>query len=186
MLLCPRCGEPVEPGQEYCLTCGGRLPGRGTAPGVREGASWILRAAGALAVAAVGAALAIVASSGDAGTNRMLTATGGFATVPSAGGQTETPSARATGWPGTQDGWTIVLASVPQTEGRRVAAARAQAARRNGLRQVGILDSSSYASLRPGYWVVFTGIYGSEAEATSELARAKRFAREATVRRIVR
>ena len=69
--------------------------------------------------------------------------------------------------------------------GRRVAVARADQAAPAGSRQVGILDSSQYASLHPGYWVVFAGIYGSEAEATSELQRARRFARTATVRRIV-
>jgi hypothetical protein len=49
-----------------------------------------------------------------------------------------------------------------------------------------VLDSSSYASLRPGYWIVFTGIYTSEAEATSDLARARRVVGTADVRRIVR
>jgi hypothetical protein len=50
---------------------------------------------------------------------------------------------------------------------------------------VGIIDSSSYASLHPGYWVVFAGVYASEAEAASALGQARRAARSATVRRIV-
>ena len=115
-----------------------------------------------------------------------MTATGGFATVPETSTlPAETPSSGTAGWT-TEDGWTIVLASVPQAEGRRPAALRAREARKRGLRRVGVLDSSSYASLHPGYWVVFTGIYASEAEATSELEPARRFARTATVRRIVR
>jgi hypothetical protein len=48
-----------------------------------------------------------------------------------------------------------------------------------------VLDSSRYASLHPGYWIVFTGVYASEAEATSALEAARRFARTATVRRVV-
>ena len=112
---------------------------------------------------------------------------GGFVTVPPANTlPAEIPSAGTAGWPTAEDGWTIVLASVPQADGRRPAAAKARAARKSGLRRVGVLDSSAYASLHPGYWVVFTGIYTSEAEATSELERARRFARTATVRRIVR
>ena len=78
-----------------------------------------------------------------------------------------------------------MLASIPQTEGRRVAVARTREARRKRLSPVGILDSSSYASLHPGYWVVFTGIYSSEAEATSALQPARRASRTATVRRVV-
>jgi hypothetical protein len=53
------------------------------------------------------------------------------------------------------------------------------------LTAVGLLDSSRYASLHPGYWMVFSGIYASEAEATSDLEDARRFARTATVRRVV-
>ena len=53
----------------------------------------------------------------------------------------------------------------PQIEGRRVAVARTRQARRKGLSPVGILDSSRYASLHPGYYVVFQGVYDSEPEA---------------------
>jgi hypothetical protein len=56
---------------------------------------------------------------------------------------------------------------------------------RRRLSPVGILDSSRFASLHPGYWIVFTGIYGSEAEATSALQPARRASRTATVRRVV-
>jgi len=88
-------------------------------------------------------------------------------------------------WPTGEDGWTIALASLPQTGGRPAALARARAARAKGLTAVGLLDSSRYASLHPGYWMVFSGIYASEAEATSDLEDARRFARTATVRRVV-
>jgi hypothetical protein len=184
---CPRCGTPVEPGQEYCLGCGARLPGRGGAFGARKPVAWVPRAAAALVAAAGAAALAIAAGDGRSSGAGVVTATGEFATVPQASTlPAETPSSGTAGWPTTEDGWTIVLASVPQAEGRRPAALRAREARKRGIRRVGVLDSSSYASLHPGYWVVFTCIYTSEAEATSELEQARRFARTATVRRIVR
>jgi len=41
------------------------------------------------------------------------------------------------------------------------------------LANVGILNSSRFASLHPGYFVVFTGVFDSEAEATSALPRAR-------------
>jgi hypothetical protein len=41
------------------------------------------------------------------------------------------------------------------------------------LPQVGVLTSSSYASLQPGYYVVFTGVYGTDSEASSHVAAAR-------------
>jgi hypothetical protein len=88
-------------------------------------------------------------------------------------------------WPTDEEGWTIALTALPQTKGRAAALARARAARRRGLPQVGVLDSSSYASLHPGYWIVFSGVYSSEAEATSALEDARAASRAAVVRHVV-
>ena len=79
---------------------------------------------------------------------------------------------RSRGPPG-ERGWTIVLLSLPQANGRAAAAAQAKKARDGGLRRVGVLDSSRFASLHPGYYVVFQGVYDDEAEATSALQRAR-------------
>jgi hypothetical protein len=72
-------------------------------------------------------------------------------------------------WPASLDGWTIVLGSYPVTAGKATPLANADRAARNGLPDVGVLDSSSYASLHPGYYVVFTGEYDSEAQAQTAL-----------------
>lgn len=186
---CPRCGASLVRGQEYCLECGARLPRSGALgrAGARD-RGWILRAAVALGVALAGAALAVAATDGGNDVAKLVTATGGFATLPTSTtlpAPSEGNPGESLEWPAGEDGWTIALASVPQTSGRRLAVGRAEQARRRGLDSVGILDSSQYASLHPGYWVVFAGTYASEAEATSELQRARRFARTATVRRIV-
>lgn len=184
---CSRCGELVDAGQEYCLGCGARLPGPGRLDPREAGEGWLLRAGALLAVALVGTLLAVAATSGGRGDSDVLTATGGFATVPTVGTlpSGEAGEAEIAEWPAGAEGWTIALASIPQTEGRRAALGRARAARRRGLSSVGIIDSSSYASLHPGYWVVFAGVYASEAEAASALGQARRAARSATVRRIV-
>jgi hypothetical protein len=185
---CPRCGEPAALGQEYCLECGSRLPGTGQFGRARDpGPGWIVRTVVAFVIAVAGAAAAIAATGGDGERARVLTATGGFATVPSSS-TLPAPEAGASGiveWPAGDDGWTIALASVPQTRGRGPAIARTREARKRGLSPVGILDSSRYASLHPGYWLVFVGIYNSEAEATSALEPARRVSRTATVRRVV-
>jgi hypothetical protein len=77
-------------------------------------------------------------------------------------------------WPPGKNGWTIVLDSVPATNGRTVAVAEARQALHLGLKQVGVLDSGGYSSLHPGYFVVFAGIYDSQAEAQSHIIEAHR------------
>ncbi len=94
-------------------------------------------------------------------------------------------SSGKTEWPTGEEGWTVVLASLPKTGGQKAALTRARRASRKDLQEVGVLDSSRYASLHPGYWIVFAGVYSSEAEATSALGDARTFARSATVRRVV-
>jgi hypothetical protein len=73
-------------------------------------------------------------------------------------------------WPAGRSGYTVVLESIPTGAGRSLAVTRARDASRAGLPQVGVLDSSRYSSLHPGYYVVFSGIYSSRAQA--ERARA--------------
>lgn len=186
-MTCPRCGARALAGQEYCLECGVRLPGAGPVGRPASPRAWAVRSALALAIALGGTAAAVAATDSGGDSVEVVTATGGFATLPTTS-TLESPdgsAAEIVDWPVGEEGWTIVLASVPQTEGRRAAEARVRDARRKRLAAVGILDSSRYASLHPGYWVVFTGVYGSEAEATSALQPARRASRTATVRRVV-
>ena len=76
-------------------------------------------------------------------------------------------------WPRNANGWTIVLVSYPKTNGRPAALQTADKAARSGLGQVGVLDSSLYASLQPGYYVVFTGVYPAKTEADAAVATAR-------------
>jgi hypothetical protein len=185
MTTCPRCGEPLATGQEYCLVCGARV-GEVTARGGASGTRWALRIVATGVVALVGAAAAVAATGSDGGGGAVITAIGGFATTPdSAAGEAPVGRSGVAEWPTDEAGWTIALASLPQTEGRAVALNRARTARRKGLPQVGVLDSSRYASLHPGYWIVFSGVYSSEAEATSALEDARRTSRTAVVRHVV-
>jgi hypothetical protein len=100
----------------------------------------------------------------------VLTATGGSVTAPTPAVE---PSSRLAVWPMTQRGWTIILVSIPKVDGRDKAVAVAQHARTRGLPRVGVLDSSRFASLQPGYWMTFSGRYQSEADATGSLRRAR-------------
>ncbi len=179
---CPRCGATVAARQEFCVECGLRLPGpERFGPLPTETRSLRLRVVGLAAVAIAGAVTAIaIAADGD-DSEHILTATGGSVTAPT---RAVEPQSRLVVWPRSQTGWTIVLASVPKASGRDEAVAIAQRARTRRLPRVGVLDSSRFASLRPGYWMTFTGRYQSEADATGSLRRARAAVKGARVQRI--
>ena len=94
-------------------------------------------------------------------------------------------SGQLTQWPQGQNGWTIVLASIPQSAGRAAAIREARKALGAGLTDVGVLNSSSYSSLHSGYFVVFSGTYNSESEARGALSTAKGSYPQAYARQIV-
>jgi hypothetical protein len=95
------------------------------------------------------------------------TTTFGTTTLPT----TTAPTGTIISWPGGRDGYTVVLKSTPRSDGRGPAESAAQRAINAGLRDVGILDSSDYSSLRPGYYVTFSGVYNTLNEAQSALPR---------------
>ena len=84
------------------------------------------------------------------------------------------PAKALVAWPVGKGGWTIVLDSVPGLNGRAAAVAEAKQALHVGMPQVGVLDSAGFSSLHPGYFVVFSGIYDTEAEAQSHVIDAHR------------
>ena len=102
------------------------------------------------------------------GTTTFSTTTFGTTTF----GTTTTTGSNVT-WPPNKDGFTVVLKSVPTSNGRSQAEAAADKARTNGLSQVGILNSTDFSSLNPGYYVTFTGIYDTESQANAALPNAR-------------
>lgn len=158
---------------------------------------WIAPALLGLLIAVVGTGAAIAISDDGEPPAAVPTATGGSRTAPettstltapeptaparttappstTAPPATSAPPPPATlAWPPDREGWTIVLVSMPQSSGRETADERAAEARRGGIPDVGVLNSSRFASLHPGYFVVFSGIFDSQAEATSALPRAR-------------
>ena len=94
------------------------------------------------------------------------------------------PQNRIISWPDGRSGHTLVLASLPETGGRPAAVAKAREALDAGLREVGVLSSGDYSSLHPGYFVVFSGIYASNAAAQQGLAPARDAGYQAYIRPI--
>lgn len=111
----------------------------------------------------------------------------GTATTPPPDTPTTTTPPSSTGgeWPPGQSGYTVIVASIPQSQGEAAAQAEAERARAAGLSQAGVLDSSQFSSLRPGFYVVFTGVYSTldQAKAALPTARAAGFS-DAYTRRV--
>ena len=195
---CLECGERLRPAGGIF----GRLAGvwqqrLGWYPG-----DWIWPVLLFLLIAVAGATAAIVLADAGTGSSTLVATQGGvphspttapptatvaLPSVPSGtpSGAPSTPTApppatttaprpgALTAWPAGQSGYTVVLESIPASgNGRSLALARARAASTAGLPQVGVLDSSRYSSLHPGYSVVFSGIYNSRGQADSALATA--------------
>lgn len=98
------------------------------------------------------------------------------ATEPAAAEPPSLPAARPPGqlfaWPSGTNGFTVVLAS-DRGDNRAAATSKAKEASEAGLPDVGVLDSSEYSSLHPGYFVIFTGIYETRAEAEAAIENAR-------------
>jgi hypothetical protein len=107
-----------------------------------------------------------------AGSSQTATPTVDTSKLPTAPEPGTSASGRTT-WPAGESGWTIVLVSYPKAFGHDEALQTARKAARAGLAQAGVIDSSRYASLQPGYFVVFAGIYGSKDEADAAVATAR-------------
>ena len=76
-------------------------------------------------------------------------------------------------WPTGQSGYTVILQSLPTTNGRAFAIAQARAALHAGVPDVGIIDSSQYSSLHPGYYVLFSGVFHSFDDASTAVTTAQ-------------
>ena len=159
---------------------------------------WVWAALLGLAVAAAAATVVILADRGNADGNRLVATdnrtvgtsadTGTLTeTTPPTTAQTGTmpstttvpstrpapPTNRLRSWPAGRSGYTVVLNSIPTTTGRARAVEEARKAIRAGLQDVGVLDSSDFSTLHPGYYVVFSGFYPSSAAATNAVAAAR-------------
>lgn len=199
---CTVCGAALAADQRYCLNCGERRagvplglerhvaedavsaapvePDATAAPGPRS-----IPLTPATAAGGVGALLAaVLLGAGIAG----LTSKTPEVNVPAAkapvvnvaggapSGATATPAAAPATFTGdwSGEGWTIQLQTLPKdgTDPTAVQAAK-DAATGKGATDVGALDSDEYASLDPGLYVVYAGVYASKKEATAALKDLK-------------
>ena len=191
---CPRCGAPLQPEQDWCLSCGAAASTR-----IAPAPSWrapLAIVATVLVMAAAGIAVAFLSLTDDA--ERVAQAPEPTATASPAptespvatdtpqGAPTPTPTPEGTAtadpsitptptatgpatvgtWPEGEEAWTIILLSTEDEDGARARADEVAA----GGTPVGVLNSSDFSSLRPGYWVVFSGQYETSEEAQAAAA----------------
>jgi hypothetical protein len=98
-------------------------------------------------------------------------------TTPEASGNAGSGNAT---WPSGKSGWTVVLSSDPSESEAKDAADQFAG---DGISGVGVLHSDDFSSLKAGYWVVFSGRYDSQSEASDALDGID--AKDAYIRRIV-
>jgi len=201
--ICPHCGAVCEPFQEYCLSCGERLFEAGAVTaGLAErwryalplsDKSWRWPVLVALGIAVLAATFAILVNQVNrtktlqelGPTVHPTTTTTGTITAQTSTGTT-TPtttsnkppkssvdSAGLIAWPGDPK-YTIVLASIPISSGKNGARQKALEALNAGLGDVGVLKSSDYSSLHPGYYVVFSGVFDDQSAALRRRPAARK------------
>jgi hypothetical protein len=94
------------------------------------------------------------------------TTTSGVPPVTSSTGSTPTTSGGTSDWPAGRTAWTAQVSSVRNqgdAEGLR-------ARLRSAGEEAGVLESSDFSELEPGYFVVFSGTFDSRAEAIAHAA----------------
>lgn len=192
---CPRCGSTAGPLQEYCLECGARLPPDPVAGPPRRriasAATWPLLVSGVIALLAAALVVAVQLTTDDDRPDLVVATTEQPelpeptpppepvpTTVPEPPAppptQTQPPAQnRVVSWPEGRRGWTVVIASLPESQGRQAATAKAREALQSGLPQAGVLVSSRFSSLHPGYLVVFSGVFEARAGAEERASRAR-------------
>jgi hypothetical protein len=200
---CLECGARLPPPGPLPPGVASRFRGRG---GARR--PWLGPVMAGLLIAAAMTGIAILIARGtesDAGNILIATGATGFTPpttetlTPPETGQTTTATTPTTTaaepkppprtlveWPPSQNGYTVVIASLPAAGGRAQALRKAREALRSGLREVGVLDSGEFSSLHPGYYVVFSGIYENQRDALRAAPRVQDLYPVAYIRQISR
>jgi hypothetical protein len=191
---CAFCGAGLAGDQRYCLNCGHRRPevdspfGRQEAtpaspPQEAHARSPIVIAGRPISPAALGAGLGIfvcalllglLIGNGGEGAKQVAAAPQVIrVTVPGAAAAAQ-PASFTSDWQAGKDGFTVQLQTLPKdgTQPDQVAQAKSDA-QSKGAADVGALDSDEFASLDPGNYVIYSGIFDTRKQAKRALGRLK-------------
>ena len=171
---CAHCDAPMQPDQEWCLECGSARTVIHSAPDWRIPVAIVglvaLLVAGGFAIAITN----LVNQSNRSARADAAAAPSASASTPTRSQPTSSTPAATTnaspnipGWAPGLSGWTVALAQ------RRFQAKAENAAREfqgAGI-SAGVLNSSQHPSMVPGFWIVFSGRYPSQAAAQAAAAK---------------
>ncbi len=149
------------PTDVFTTTTDSSLPGdtTGTLPSDTTGTSGLLPT-DTTAPAGDGGGLVTVTGPGVSGqtTSELPNTDPASGSSPSPGGSS---SGGSDDWPAGTSGWTAIVSSVTNEASARAVATRLQSSGQPG----GVLFSTNHSSLRPGYWVAFSGVFTSRSAA---------------------
>ncbi len=202
---CSDCGSPLADDQRYCLNCGRRRAGERVAyaellsgreatevlvteeteePPSRRPGQGLLGGLAALAGAIVlglGVLIGVLLKGDD---ERPITVNAPAAKAPvvnvtagTGGGEAATGAEFVSDWPEGKSGHTVQLQTLPSTSDTADVDAAKTEAEGKGATKVGALNSDEYASLEPGNYVVYSGVFtgkGSEGKAKAALKKLKK------------
>lgn len=177
---CEHCGAPLQPDQEWCLTCGAARTLVHRPPDWRVAATIV---AAVVLLALTGFAIALInlsnASNHNLATTSTVTAT---ETTPTPTTPTTAKPAAVPGWPIGLPGWTVVLYS---TTTRDPATTKARQLAAAGL-HVGVLSTSRHPSgnMPSGRFAVFTGRYPTQQTARARATALRTRGYRARARRV--
>jgi SPOR domain len=147
--VCPHCSSPLAADQEWCIECGTATTHIRTPPDWR------------IPVAIVGAVIAIAVGGFIVAIGRLSGGSSAPSTSPAPRAATASGLVTISEWPPRVAGWTVVLA---HSRSERIAYSKATKLANQGV-AAGVLDSSHHPGWARGYWVVFSGRYGTQGEA---------------------
>jgi hypothetical protein len=197
---CVGCGTPLAADQRYCLNCGtrrgearlpfetylaapgvsGAVPAGGVAPPAPR-SNDVSPLGVVLGVALLGGMLLIGVLLGrgnndSSQTPQVVTVGSGTATASTAdsgSGSTEAASDKVVSdWPEGKEGWTVELGTLPKS-GTTAADVDSteQDLTSKGASELGVLDSDVYPSLPAGNYVIYSGVYDTQADANAALKK---------------
>lgn len=194
---CPRCGSPLAAGQRYCLECGARAgdqrvpfaasntpagsaPAPSSPPLPPPRSSDVSPFGVVLGIALLGGMLLIGVllgrGSDDSNQTPQVVTVSSETTNPTAAAEGDAPSSSGetvgSEWPSGTDGWTVQLASLPKdgTTASDVDSTK-QSLSDQGVGDLGVLDADLYPNLPPGSYILYSGVYGTRADAEAALKK---------------
>jgi hypothetical protein len=213
MKACANCGVPLAEDQRYCLECGTRqLQARSqflerftpaaVGPGVSQSTPLAAggRSANSTALAGIGVLLLAMGvgvligrasdGKGASGAPQVISVASSPATGAAAGSGAAPEAAGAAAgevpedWPAGKSGYTVQLQTFPSATAQASEVTTAKsAAVTKGATGVGVLLSSNFTSLPVDQYIVYSGDYGSEAQAKQALDGLKsKFSTAAVIR----